>query len=97
MALLGDFKHARVMRSLLYGLEMFEPIHSSPTSADTKVIEETKEKLGTRIRVRKHKPDGFDVLYVCRYKRSASLTASRAPAIFRLTESMPRVLQRHLR
>jgi len=74
VALLGDLKHARAMRSLLFGLGMFgaEVTLISPPALrmDEEMIRETKEKFGISI----HQTSamdlkGFDILYVCRIQK----------------------------
>ena len=96
VALLGDLKHARVMRSLLYGLGMFganTTLISPPVlKMDKKVIEETKAKFKASISETANTSlDGFDVLYVCRIQKERftdQAEAERLQASFRLTESM---------
>ncbi len=74
VTLLGDLKHARSMRSLLYGLSMFkaEVTLVSPPALrmDEDILAEVKEKFGVSPR---HTSDvnlkGCDVLYVCRIQK----------------------------
>ncbi|MCX6772923.1 MAG: aspartate carbamoyltransferase [Candidatus Micrarchaeota archaeon] len=74
VTLLGDLKHARAMRSLLYGLGMFgaEVTLVSPTSLrmEEDIIRETKEKFGTSVtQTSEISLKGCDVLYVCRIQK----------------------------
>ncbi|MEM3399456.1 MAG: aspartate carbamoyltransferase [Candidatus Micrarchaeia archaeon] len=72
--LLGDLKHARTMRSLLYGLGMFGAnatlVAPKGLNMDRAVIEEVREKFGIEV-VEKDKADlsDCDVLYVCRIQK----------------------------
>lgn len=74
VALLGDLKHARTMRSLLYGLAMFGAdvtlISPQQLRMDADVLDEVKQKFGA---TPKQTSDinlaGFDVLYVCRIQK----------------------------
>ncbi|MFH1222207.1 MAG: aspartate carbamoyltransferase [Candidatus Micrarchaeota archaeon] len=67
----GDLKHARAMRSFVYGLAMFgaDVTLSSPKGLemDTNYLEEVKKKFGLKATVT-NKPDfsAADVVYVCR-------------------------------
>lgn len=71
ITLLGDLKHARTMRSLVYGLAMFGAnitlVSPKGLGMDKKYLEEVKKKFGLNVEV-KNKPDyaDADVLYVCR-------------------------------
>ncbi|MCX8194523.1 MAG: aspartate carbamoyltransferase [Candidatus Micrarchaeota archaeon] len=74
VSLMGDLKHARTMRSLLFGLGMFgaEITLISPIQLrmDEDIIEETQEKFGATI----HQTSEIDlreadVLYVCRIQK----------------------------
>jgi len=74
VTLLGDLKHARSMRSLLYGLGMFgaEVTLVSPQSLrmEEDIIRETKEKFGTSVtQTSEISLKGCDVLYVCRIQK----------------------------
>ncbi len=74
VSLLGDLKHARAMRSLLYGLGMFgaEVTLISPPSLrmDEEIIKETKEKFGISVsQTSDINVKGADVLYVCRIQK----------------------------
>ena len=74
VTLLGDLKHARSMRSLLYGLGMFgaEVTLVSPASLrmEEDIIRETKEKFGTTVaQTHEISLKGCDVLYVCRIQK----------------------------
>ncbi len=71
VTLMGDLKHARTMRSLVYGLAMFgaEVTLVSPKGLemDEGYLEEIREKFGLGLRIF-NRPDygSADVLYVCR-------------------------------
>lgn len=74
ITLLGDLKHARSMRSLLYGLSMFGANVTlvSPPSLrmDADILEEVGEKFGaTPAQASEAKLKGCDVLYVCRIQK----------------------------
>lgn len=74
VALLGDLKHARAMRSLLWGLAMFgaEAVLISPPSLrmDPGELAEVKKKFGMAPK-QSDKLDlkGMDALYVCRIQK----------------------------
>lgn len=71
ITLLGDLKHARTMRSLVYGLGMLGgsvTLVSPPgLEMDQNYIEDVRKKFGIKVNVR-NQPDysDADVLYVCR-------------------------------
>jgi len=71
VTLQGDLKHARTMRSLVYGLAMFGAnislIAPKGLEMDEKYLEEVKSKFGLNVRT-SNTPDysDSDVLYVCR-------------------------------
>lgn len=71
VTLMGDLKHARTMRSLVYGLAMFGAkvtlVSPKGLEMDPKYLEEVKAKFGLNLTVQ-NKPDysQADVLYVCR-------------------------------
>ncbi len=71
ITLLGDLKHARTMRSLVYGLGMFGAnvtlVSPRGLEMDKKYLEEVNKKFGLSVKV-ENKPDysDADVLYVCR-------------------------------
>ena len=74
VTLLGDLKHARAMRSLLYGLSMFgaEVTLSSPGALrmDEETIAEVREKFGARpSQTQQISLSGCDVLYICRVQK----------------------------
>ena len=74
VTLLGDLKHARSMRSLLYGLGMFgaDVTLVSPPSLrmEEDIIRETKEKFGVSVQQTSEiSLKGCDVLYVCRIQK----------------------------
>jgi len=71
VTLLGDLKHARTMRSLVYGLAMFGSkvtlVSPKGLEMDPKYLEEVNKKFGLDVELR-NAPDysDADVLYVCR-------------------------------
>jgi aspartate carbamoyltransferase catalytic subunit len=74
VSLLGDLKHARAMRSLLYGLGMFgaEVTLISPPSLrmDEEIIQEARKLFGISvIQTSEMSLRGADVLYVCRIQK----------------------------
>jgi len=74
VTLLGDLKHARSMRSLLYGLSMFGAVVTlvSPTALamDGDILAEVKEKFGAQpVQKQDVSLRGCDVLYVCRIQK----------------------------
>ena len=74
ITLLGDLKHARTMRSLVYGLAMFgsEVTLVSPPGLEMEpnYLEEVRQKFGLKVSI-KNEPDysDADVLYVCRIQQ----------------------------
>jgi aspartate carbamoyltransferase catalytic subunit len=74
ITLLGDLKHARAMRSLLYGLAMFGAnvtLVSPPSlSMDNDILLEVKEKFGiTPESTSKIDLKDCDVVYICRIQK----------------------------
>ena len=74
ITLLGDLKHARAMRSLLYGLAMYGAkvtLVSPPAlRMDDDILREVKEKFGAKpAQASEVKLKGCDVLYVCRIQK----------------------------
>ena len=71
VTLLGDLKHARTMRSLVYGLSMFgaNVTLSAPRGLemDPEYVKEVESKFGVKVKVT-NEPEfkDADVLYVCR-------------------------------
>jgi aspartate carbamoyltransferase catalytic subunit len=71
VTLLGDLKHARTMRSLVYGLAMFGAnvnlVSPRGLEMDPSYLEEVNKKFGLNVNV-ENAPDysDSDVLYVCR-------------------------------
>jgi aspartate carbamoyltransferase catalytic subunit len=71
VTLLGDLKHARTMRSLLYGLSMFGAnvtlISPKGLEMDPAYVREVEKKFGVKVKT-KNEPEfrDADVLYVCR-------------------------------
>lgn len=94
--LVGDLKHARAMRSLLYGLSMFgaKVTLSSPQGLemDGEIIKEVKSQFGASI-VQKHQIAlaDADVVYVCRVQKERfadQYEAQKLQAEFRISEKM---------
>ena len=96
ITLLGDLKHARAMRSLLYGLSMFgaDVTLASPQSLrmDGEIIAEVKEKFGeTPVQAQKASLSSCDVLYICRVQRerfSDPYEAERMQKEFRIGKEL---------
>ncbi|MFH1261471.1 MAG: aspartate carbamoyltransferase [Candidatus Micrarchaeota archaeon] len=71
VTLMGDLKHARTMRSLVYGLAMFGSnvtlVSPKGLEMDSTYLEEVSKKFGLNVKM-KDKPEyaDADVLYVCR-------------------------------
>ena len=92
VALLGDLKHARTMRSLLYGLSMFGSkctlVSPPELRMDPAIISEVKEKFGAKVSETSSMDfSGFDVLYVCRIQKerfSDQFEAERLQKDFRV-------------
>jgi len=74
VTLLGDLKHARTMRSLVYALAMFGSsvtlVSPQGLDMDPTYLEEVKKKFGLKLSV-KNEPEyaEADVLYVCRIQQ----------------------------
>jgi len=92
--LVGDLKHARTMRSLLYGLAMFgskiKLVAPKGLEMDPSAISEAKEKFGAKIE-ESHELSlaACDVLYVCRVQKERfadPVEAERVQKEFRITE-----------
>ncbi|MEM4348425.1 MAG: aspartate carbamoyltransferase [Candidatus Anstonellaceae archaeon] len=96
VTLLGDLKHARTMRSLLYGLAMFEAEVTlcSPESLriDSEILSEINEKFGVKpVQTSKLQLKDCDVLYVCRIQKerfSDQYEAERMQKEFRVEMAM---------
>ncbi|MEW6329306.1 MAG: aspartate carbamoyltransferase [Candidatus Micrarchaeota archaeon] len=74
VCLLGDLKHSRTMRSLLYGLSLFgaEINLAAPKGLemDEDVVEEARDKFGAKIRkTSEMNLRDADVVYVCRIQK----------------------------
>ncbi|MFH1394229.1 MAG: aspartate carbamoyltransferase [Candidatus Micrarchaeota archaeon] len=71
VTLMGDLKHARTMRSLVYGLAMFNAnvtlVSPKGLEMDPAYLEDVEKKFGLNVKMR-NQPDysDSDVLYVCR-------------------------------
>ncbi|VVB66001.1 Aspartate carbamoyltransferase [Candidatus Gugararchaeum adminiculabundum] len=97
--LVGDLKHARAMRSLLYGLGMFgaEVTLTAPVGLemDPAIINEVKEKFGTKIRLTgKVDLKDADVLYVCRVQKERFADPYEAEKIKKEFRINPEYLER---
>ncbi len=96
ITLLGDLKHARAMRSLLYGLSMFgsQVTLSSPKSLcmDEEMIVEVASKFGAKPeQTSEINLKECDVLYVCRIQKerfSDPYEAERVQKEFRIGASL---------
>ncbi|MEM3422897.1 MAG: aspartate carbamoyltransferase [Candidatus Bilamarchaeaceae archaeon] len=71
VTLLGDLKHARTMRSLVYGLAMFNAnitlISPQGLEMDPNYLKEVEKKFGLNVKIMNEpKIENADVLYVCR-------------------------------
>jgi aspartate carbamoyltransferase catalytic subunit len=94
--LVGDLKHARAMRSLLYGLAMFgaNVTLASPKGLemDSDIIEEVKSRFGPHLRIRQDIAlADADVVYVCRVQKERfadPYEAQKVQAQFRITAKM---------
>jgi len=72
--LVGDLKHARAMRSLLYGLAMFGAdvtlVAPKGLEMEKSVIDEVRERFGAKVSERSSLDlKSCDVLYVCRVQK----------------------------
>jgi len=71
VTLLGDLKHARAMRSLVYGLAMFGAnmtlISPAGLEMDPDYLKEVEKKFGLNVKI-SNEPNlaDADVLYICR-------------------------------
>jgi len=91
--LVGDLKHARTMRSLLYGLAMFKAnvtlIAPEGLEMAPKVIEEVRAKFGANVAQRSTMDlSGADVAYICRIQKERfadPYEAEKAQRNFRVT------------
>jgi len=96
VALLGDLKHARTMRSLMYGLAMFGAkitlIAPRGLEMDRNMVQEVKERFKADMieKATIHLED-TDVLYLCRIQRERFVDQYEAEKLqkeFRITESV---------
>ena len=85
VTLLGDLKHARAMRSLLYGLGMFGAnvtlIAPEGLAMEEDYIEEAKKRFNVNIKVKKEPDFNTDVLYVCRIQEERFLDKYEAKRV----------------
>jgi len=94
--LVGDLKHARSMRSLLYGLAMFGANISLSAPAglemDKDIISEVTERFHPKMSLsRKIDVATADVVYVCRVQKERfadPYEAQKVQAEFRITKEM---------
>ena len=94
--LVGDLKHARAMRSLLYALGMFGAIVklAAPIGLemDPAIVKETEEKFGAKItQTAELDLSGSDVVYVCRIQKERfadPYAASKLQASFRISPEL---------
>jgi len=92
VSLVGDLKHARTMRSLVYGLSMFGAnvtlISPKGLEMPARDVEEIKKKFGSSIKVKQELDfSDADVLYVCRIQEERfadPLEAKRVSEQFRI-------------
>ncbi|MEM3031275.1 MAG: aspartate carbamoyltransferase [Candidatus Micrarchaeia archaeon] len=93
--LVGDLKHARVMRSLLYGLAMFGAdvtlVAPAGLEMDPSTVREVEEKFGVRPRASNALDvRDADVLYACRIQKERFTDPYEAEKLqkeFRITEA----------
>ncbi|MBI4399193.1 aspartate carbamoyltransferase [Candidatus Micrarchaeota archaeon] len=92
--LVGDLKHARAMRSLLYGLGMFNSnvvlVAPKGLEMEKQVVEEVKDKFSINIEQTNNlNLKECDVLYVCRIQKERFVDPYEAAKVqkeFRITE-----------
>jgi aspartate carbamoyltransferase catalytic subunit len=93
VTLLGDLKHARTMRSLLYGLAMYgasiELVAPKGLEMNREVIKEVKEKFNANVTEKSAiQLSNTDVLYLCRIQKerfSDQYEAEKVQKEFRIT------------
>ncbi|MEM3555569.1 MAG: aspartate carbamoyltransferase [Candidatus Micrarchaeia archaeon] len=93
VTLLGDLKHARTMRSLLYGLAMYganvELVAPKGLEMNREVIEEVKKKFNANVKEKSTiELSNTDVLYLCRIQKerfSDQYEAEKVQKEFRIT------------
>ena len=96
VVLLGDLKHARTMRSLMYGLAMFGAsttlIAPKGLEMDKNMVQEVQEKFKTNITENTTIDlSEADVLYLCRIQKERftdQYEAEKLQKEFRITESI---------
>lgn len=98
VTLVGDLKHARVMRSLVYGLAMFNAkitLVSPPgLEIDKEVIENVKERFDAKIYACNDVKEGImdaDVIYVCRLQKERffdPLEAEKMAKTYKITKEL---------
>lgn len=96
VALVGDLKHARAMRSLLYGLGMFKAqvrlIAPPGLEMDPAIVEETERRFGLSIESTDRLDlSSADVVYVCRIQKERfadPFEAQKLQATYRITPEL---------
>ncbi|MEM5771276.1 MAG: aspartate carbamoyltransferase [Candidatus Aenigmatarchaeota archaeon] len=100
VTLFGDLKHGRVMRSLVYGLAMFNAkitLVSPPgLEMDKGIIEEVKEKFDVEIYSSNDVKEGIknaDVIYICRLQKERFSDAFEAEKMAKTYKVTPELLE----
>lgn len=100
VTLLGDLKHARTMRSLVYGLAMFKAkitLTSPPgLEIDKEVIDEVEEKFDTKIYSTNDLKEGIeesDVIYICRIQKERFSDPFEAEKMAKAYKVTPEILE----
>lgn len=93
VTLFGDLKHARAMRSLLYGLAMFgsniKLISPKGLAMEEYYIDEIKKKFDAKIEIAEEPDFDTDILYVCRIQKERFIDPYEAKQMiekFRITK-----------
>ena len=100
ITLLGDLKHARTMRSLLYGLAMFNAkvtlVSPVGLEMDRSVVNEVIEKFDTEI-IETHEVkkgiENADVIYVCRLQKERFSDPFEADRMTKAYKLSPQLLE----
>lgn len=98
ITLMGDLKHARAMRSLVYGLAMFGSkvtlISPKGLEMDREYLGEVKGKFGLDVEI-KNEPDfsDADVLYLCRIQAERFADPYEAQSIMKKFRIMKKDLE----
>jgi len=104
IALFGDLKHARTMRSLLYALSMYKSkivlIAPKGLEMESAMIREAEKRFKVRIEQRKRTDvSDVDVLYVCRIQKERFFDKYEAEKVqreFRVTKDILRNAKKDL-